>query len=710
MISVRVFRSGFFNGSPFMTSIRSRLYAAFGFVAALTITSSLIALYAFTTISDTTTSIVSRNMPATIQSLRLAEETSQTLALVPQLMTVEDQQTQKKLSDKITQHMASLSSGIEHLKRWDDTAYADINTIYMAMSQRVMALKLLVEGRIELVAQRQKGAVAVRLARDQFIGRISPAADDANDANDVLLSNSNPSAIKTSQRIPLDRLRILLELKSEATLLAGLLSEGSVAELPRVEALLVITEGSKKKIEKQIEFITDPDLRDSLKAFYGALGELVGQNGIVAIRSRELNALELTRAAFDATQQEAARLKFTVDRLVQARSESTKAVSEQAANQIRSGRFILIALLMTALIAAVLIAWLYVGRNIVRRLGDLRNAMQKIAEGDLEVSIPDDGNDEIAAMARTLRIFRKATADVTDARRREAERARDAETKRNTVQSATDDFERTVSVIVETLDRSSHAMDTSARTMTDTAKRNQNRAGITAEASEEATRNVTDVALAAEQMARTIDKIGIQMSGSAAVARHAAGETENAMAAVERLSTSMDQIGEVSALIRNIAAQTNLLALNATIEAARAGAAGRGFAVVAQEVKSLATQTEKATENIAQQIASIGATTTHAIEAMKGISQTIAQLDQNAGVVACAIVEQSAVTQHIASSAIAAAQGTQNVSASVEEVSQAATETEEVAEDVLRAGNDLSNSSRMLRSEVEKFLERVRAA
>jgi len=200
------------------------------------------------------------------------------------------------------------------------------------------------------------------------------------------------------------------------------------------------------------------------------------------------------------------------------------------------------------------------------------------------------------------------------------------------------------------------------------------------------------------------------MTESAAVAREAADEAQNVTAAVEGLAASMDQIGEVSALIRDIAAQTNLLALNATIEAARAGDAGRGFAVVAQEVKSLAAQTEKATENITQQIAAISGTATRAIDAMKTISQTIARLNENAGVVANAINEQGAVTQHIARSAGAAAEGTQNVSANVEEVSQAATKTEEVAEDVLRAGHDLSERSNMLRGEVERFLERVRAA
>lgn len=704
---LRFFGTGSLAVTSLLTSIRARLYVAFGFVAALTVACSLIALYAFTTIGDTTTNIVSRNMPATVQSLRLAEEASRLLALVPQLMMVEEEKTQKALAQEITQHLGGLTGRLENLRALDGAASAEVKTILAAMVEKIDKLKKLVEDRVGLIARRQELAASIRQARDQFIGAIGPAITFGN----AKLAEDETTSSKEAHAAALQIVTQLLEMKSEANLLAGLLSEGSIAtDMQRIQGLIVLTEMSKMRIEKQIQSLSDENLREVLTKSLTLFHALVGESGIVGIREKELNALSLAQNAFSETQREALTLKLAVDQLVQSQSDNTRAVSDRAADQIQWGRFILISISVAALLAAILIAWLYVGRNIARRLGLLSGAMQKIADGDLAATIPDGGRDEIAIMARTLRVFRQATADVTTARQDEARRAREAETRRDEVQDATRKFEQAVSEIVEAFDRSSQAMDASARSMADTAKHNQDQAVATAAASEEATRNVSDVAMAAEQMAQTIENIGVQMSESAAMARQAAGETQNVTAAVEGLAASMEQIGEVSDLIRDIAAQTNLLALNATIEAARAGDAGRGFAVVAQEVKSLAAQTEKATENITQQIASIGATAARAIEAMKTISETISRLDQNAGAVATAIVEQGTVTQHIARSAGAAAEGTQNVSANIDEVSQAATQTEKIADDVLRAGNDLSQRSGMLRGEVEKFLERVRAA
>ena len=270
-------------------------------------------------------------------------------------------------------------------------------------------------------------------------------------------------------------------------------------------------------------------------------------------------------------------------------------LSARAISQIKLGRIILIVLSVAALAAAGLIAWLYVGRSIVGRLTLLSGAMRRIAAGETNVPVPVGGHDEIAGMAQALLVFRQAIEDVTAARQTDANRAHEAESRRQQIESATQNFERAVNDIVQALDGASKTMDHCAQIMAEAAKHNQTQAHATASASEEATTNVSNVAMAAEEIAQSVEQISTQARSSADIARQASDEAKSIIATVERLAATVGQINNVSNLIRDVAAQTNLLALNATIEAARAGTAGRGFAVVAQEVKSLAAQTEKAT-------------------------------------------------------------------------------------------------------------------
>jgi methyl-accepting chemotaxis protein len=296
--------------------------------------------------------------------------------------------------------------------------------------------------------------------------------------------------------------------------------------------------------------------------------------------------------------------------------------------QILVGRIVLIVLSVAALAAAALIAWLYVGRSIVGRLTLLSGAMRRIADGEAEVPVPVGGQDEIAGMAKALLVFRQAIAEVSVARQRDAVRAEDAEVRRQQVETATTNFERAVNDVILALDGASKAMDSSAHVMAEAADRNKTRAAAAARASEAATTNVSNLAMAAEEIAQSVEQISSQAATSASIARHASDETKSIIATVEQLAASVDQINNVSNLIRDVAAQTNLLALNATIEAARAGDAGRGFAVVAQEVKSLAGQTEKATGDITRQIGSIEATTAHVVQAMKAIAAHPRRVDE----------------------------------------------------------------------------------
>ncbi len=271
-----------------------------------------------------------------------------------------------------------------------------------------------------------------------------------------------------------------------------------------------------------------------------------------------------------------------------------------------------------------------------------------------------------------------------------------------------DRFEQSVMAVVESVSSGATEMESSARTMQTTAEETSQRATTVAAASEEATSNVQTVASAAEELSSSVEEIGRQVAQSTKIAQSAVEETSRADEKVQGLAEAAQKIGEVVNLINDIASQTNLLALNATIEAARAGEAGKGFAVVASEVKSLATQTAKATDEIASQINAIQSATTDAVTAIQGISSTIAEISEISTAIASAVEEQGAATREIAGNVQQAATGTQEVSSTIAGVTQTATETGEAANQVLEATGELAQQAEMLRKQVDEFLVEVR--
>ncbi len=264
--------------------------------------------------------------------------------------------------------------------------------------------------------------------------------------------------------------------------------------------------------------------------------------------------------------------------------------------------------------------------------------------------------------------------------------------------------------VVKNVSAAAAEMNTTAESMSATAQETSRRAATVATASEQATSNVQTVASASEEMSASINEINRQVGQSAEVATKANSEAERTNATVQGLAEAAQKIGEVVDLISEIAEQTNLLALNATIEAARAGEAGKGFAVVASEVKNLANQTAKATEEISSQVAEMQSVTGDAVGAIKGIGETIAEINLIAEAITAAMGEQGAATQEIADNTQQAAAGTQEVSSNITGVTQAASETGTAAQQVLTASDELTKQAGALSTEVEAFLANVKAA
>lgn len=366
------------------------------------------------------------------------------------------------------------------------------------------------------------------------------------------------------------------------------------------------------------------------------------------------------------------------------------------------------------LIAATILtgaAMLAVSRRVITPLHRIRDAMLKVAGGDLGVDSGYlDRHDEIGSLAGALETFKQQAIDKLKIEAQERERNAGAAARQRAMETYVGEFEGVVRKSLGELSDASAEMRKTSGDLSAVSRQTNERVEVAGKASNDASTSVESVAAAAEELSASINDISQQAAHAAGIASRAVNQARETDSTVQGLAQSAGRIGEVVGLINTIAAQTNLLALNATIEAARAGEAGRGFAVVASEVKSLASQTAKATEEISEQIADIQKVAGDAINAIQAIGGIIGEVNEVATAIAAAVQEQGAATQEITRSTQYAAQGTKNVSDNITGVKADADTAAGAADNVKQASQMLETQSRQLGDQVSDFLGKIRAA
>ncbi len=703
-------------------SIRTKLLCAFAAVCALTLAATGASLLSYRQIGDSLDHIEKDSLPSLTHALGLSRAAAEFAAASVSLATSESAAEVDAIKMRLAQQRKAIAESLDGLSKTGVAKPETLNALRQAASDLNASSDELAAS---VGARLQKRDQRVALVNDALAAHkaltrdMAPLLDDANfnltlglqsagDNTDPGQTKKDLEKLATNEMPVLDALS---SLRAESNTLIGLLTEVSLAPsldlLPPLRERLIANKASLDKAAATLA------AHETTKGLTGELKTLLHfadpAEGILPVRQAELGAVDTNWKLVAANKQKSAAFIERVEDLAdEIRTLAAGAVEHSVADITRNSYF-LIALAIASVGCVILALW-FVGRTIISRLHRLAEAISGLASGKIDVAVPSAGQDELGRIAGAVETFKQNAIKV---RELEAEQAREL-AKRQQWQSGVENliaaFDRSGQELSDGLTQAAVEIESTARNMSSLATDTSNGATVVTEAAERASSAVHNAASAAEEMSASIREIARSISQSTETARGAVQEAKQADSIMQGLAKAAGEIGEVVQLIDDVATQTNLLALNATIEAARAGEAGKGFAVVAAEVKSLASQTAKATQDIRDKISGIQMAVNDAVSAIRRVDETILRINEIGTSIEVAIAQQESATNEIAISTQAAAQSAAEVGDSIKNVDKAAATTDSAADNVVGAAVKLGQDAGALKTHINDFLTRIRAA